>query len=60
VGVAYMLGSDTPLNIIGYEGTDNKDPQVLRFVDMGLISMYFVLGLTVLTILYSEIARYFK
>lgn len=60
VGVAYVLGSDTPLSIIGYEGTDNKDPQVLKLVDMGLISMYFVLGLTVLTILYSEIARYFK
>lgn len=60
IGVAYMLGSDTPLSIIGYEGTDNKDPQVLKLVDMGLISMYFVLGLTVLTILYSEIARYFK
>lgn len=60
VGVAYMLGSDTPLQIIGYEGTDNKDPQVLKLVDMGLISTYFVLGLIVLTILYSEIAKYFK
>jgi len=60
VGVAYMLGSDTPLEIIGYEGTDNKDPQVLRLVDMGLISTYFVLGLIVLSILYSEIAKYFK
>ncbi|MGC9343786.1 MAG: hypothetical protein ACP5E3_13865 [Bacteroidales bacterium] len=60
VGVAYMLGSDTPLQIIGYEGTDNKDPQVLKLVDMGLISTYFVLGLIVLTILYSEVAKYFK
>jgi hypothetical protein len=60
VGVAYMLGSDTPLHIIGYEGTDNKDPQVLRLVDMGLISTYFVLGLIVITILYSEVAKYFK
>lgn len=60
VGVAYMLGSETPLQIIGYEGTDNKDPQVLKLVDMGLISTYFVLGLIVLTILYSEVAKYFK
>lgn len=60
VGVAYMLGSDTPLQIIGYEGTDNKDPQVLRLVDMGLITTYFTLGLIVITILYSEIAKYFK
>ncbi len=60
VGVAYMLGSDTPLQIVGYEGTDNEDPQVLRLVDMGLISTYFVLGLIVLSIIYSEIAKYFK
>lgn len=60
VGVAYMLGSETPIHIIGYEGTDNSDPQVLKLVDMGLISTYFVLGLIVLSILYSEIAKYFK
>jgi len=60
VGVAYMLGSDTPLQIVGYEGTDNKDPQVLKLVDMGLISTYFVLGLVVLSIIYSEIAKYFR
>lgn len=60
VGLAYMLGSDTPLHIVGYEGTDNSDPQVLKLVDMGLISTYFVLGLVVLSILYSEIAKYFK
>lgn len=60
VGVAYSLASDEALRIIGYEGTDNKDPQVLKLVGMGLISMYFVLGLILLTILYSEIAKYFK
>lgn len=60
VGVAYTLASDEALRIIGYEGTDNKDPQVLKLVGMGLISMYFVLGLILLTILYSEIAKYFK
>jgi hypothetical protein len=58
--VAYLLGSETPLDIIGYEGTDNSDPQVLKLVDMGLISTYFVLGLVVLSILYSEVAKYFK
>lgn len=60
VFLAWMLGSEVPLDIIGYEGTDNKDPQVLRMVDMGLISTYFVLGLILLSILYSEIAKYFK
>jgi hypothetical protein len=60
VGIAYMLGSDTPLKIIGYEGTDNSDPQVLKMVDMGLIFSYFVLGGVFISILYSEIAKYFK
>ena len=60
IGVAYMLGSDTPLQIIGFEGTANSDPQVLKIVDTGLISTYFILGLIVLAILYSEIAKYFK
>ncbi|MFW5820477.1 MAG: hypothetical protein ACOCWA_04255, partial [Bacteroidota bacterium] len=60
VGVAYMLASDQTLRIIGYEGTDNSDPQVLKLVGMGLITTYFVLGLILLTILYSEVAKYFK
>jgi hypothetical protein len=60
VGVSYMLASDETLRIIGYEGTDNSDPQVLKLVGMGLITTYFVLGLILLAILYSEIAKYFK
>ncbi len=60
IGVSYMLASDATLRIIGYEGTDNSDPQVLKLVGMGLITTYFVLGLILLSILYSEIAKYFK
>jgi len=60
VGLAYMLGSDTPLDILGYEGTDSSDPQVLKMVDMGLISTYFIIGMIVISIVYSEIAKYFK
>ena len=60
VGLAYMLGSDVPLDITGYDGTDNKDPQVLKLVDMGLLSTYFVLGMVLISIVYSEIAKYFK
>ena len=60
VFLAWLFGSDVPLDIVGYEGTDNRDPQVLRMVDTGLISTYFVLGLILLAILYSEIAKYFK
>ncbi len=57
---AYALGSDASLSIIGYEGTDNSDPQVLKVIDMGLFSMYFILGFALLAILYSEVAKYFK
>ncbi|MCF8381858.1 MAG: hypothetical protein K9H49_19985 [Bacteroidales bacterium] len=60
VGLAYMLGSGETLNILGYEGTDNSDPKVLKMVDMGLISTYFILGMILISILYSEIAKYFK
>lgn len=60
IGIAYLLSSDTPLVMPGYTGTDNTNPVVLRRVDTGLIFMYFALGLAVLSILYSEIAKYFK
>ena len=57
---AYALGSGATIPIIGYEGTDNSNPQVLKIVDMGLLTMYFILGLALLSILYAEISRYFK
>lgn len=60
VGIAYMLGSGESMDIFGYEGTDNENPKVLRLVDTGLITTYFVLGMLVLSIFYSEIAKYFK
>ncbi len=60
IGGAYMLGSNVPLNIPGYTGTANSDPQTLKLVDMGLLSTYFIFGLTLLSIVYSEFARYFK
>jgi hypothetical protein len=60
VGIAYMLGSDTPIAIPGFEGTQNKDPHTLKLIDMGLISTYFMLGIALLSIFYSELSRYFK
>ncbi len=60
IGGAYLLGSGVPLKIPGYAGTDNSNPHVLKLVDMGLISTYFIFGLTLLSIVYSEISRYFK
>lgn len=60
VGLAYMLGSDVPMDITGYEGTDSSNPKVLKLVDMGLISTYFMLGLLLLSILATEVTKYFK
>lgn len=60
VGLAYMLSSDTPLAIPGFTGTQNSDPVVLKLIDTGLISTYFILGIALLSILYSEVVRYFK
>ncbi len=60
VGISYFLSSGETIQIIGYTGTDNSNPSALKLIDTGLIFMYFVLGLALFSILYSEIAKYFK
>ena len=59
VFVAYSLASDQLLTLIDYTGTDNN-PQTLKLADTGLISMYILLGVAVLSIIYVEIAKLFK
>ena len=58
-GISYLLASDQPLNIPGYEGTGNN-PSTLKWVGTGLIATYILAGLAFLAILYVEIARIFK
>jgi len=60
IGVSYLLSSGETLEIIGYTGTDNSNPGVLKLIDTGLIFNYFVLGLALLSIVYAEISKYFK
>ena len=60
VGVAYLLSSGTPIYIPGYEGTDNVNPGVLKYVDTGIFITYFLIGLAMLSILFSEVAKIFK
>jgi hypothetical protein len=60
IGLSYLLSSGESLEIIGYTGTDNSNPGVLKLIDTGLIFNYFVLGLALLAIVYAEIANYFK
>ncbi len=60
IGIAYLLSSGETMEIIGYTGSDNSNPAALKLIDTGLIFMYFVLGLALFSILYAEIAKYFK
>jgi hypothetical protein len=59
-GLAYSVASGTTMDIPGFTGTVNSNPQALRVIDTGLIFMYFMLGISLLSILYSEISNYFK
>lgn len=54
LGVTYMIGSGTLLNIPGYQGPDNN-PATLKMTDMWIYSMYIMLGLSVVAILFSPL-----
>jgi MFS-type transporter involved in bile tolerance (Atg22 family) len=59
VFLAYVLASDQVMNITGYTGEDNV-PGTLKTVGAGLITLYLLIGVAVVSALFSEIARYFK
>lgn len=54
--VSYILSDGTPLQIIGYEGTENI-PSMLKVVDTGLFAFYLLMGTAVLSIIVSELSR---
>ncbi|NPA68132.1 MAG: hypothetical protein GXO50_05945 [Chlorobi bacterium] len=56
---AYSAASDEVLYMPTYEGSDNV-PGVLKWSGAGLITAYIFFGLAVLSILYVEIAKFFK
>ncbi len=56
----FVFASDTPINILGYTGTDNSDPGTLKWIDTGLFSTYIIFGVALLSILYFEVAKLFK
>jgi len=56
----FAFSNGTPIDIVGYSGTDNSDPGVLRMVGTSLYLTYILFGVTILSILYSEIAKLFK
>ena len=54
--VAWSMGSGGQMNIPGYSGTDNV-PFWLKVTDMFLYTIYFLLGATVLAMLFSSIKK---
>jgi len=58
--ISYLLSSDTPIEILGYDKFDNRDPVTLKWVDTGLFTTYALFGITLISILYSEISKIFK
>ena len=52
--VSWIIGSDQPLNIQGYEGADNV-PFWLKTTDMLLYTIYFLMGATIVAIIVSSI-----
>lgn len=59
VGIAYSMADDTVMKLPGYQGSDNV-PSRIKFAGTILHTLYFIAGLSVLSILYSEIAKLFK
>ena len=60
VVISYLLASDTPIDIIGYTGTDNSDPATLKMIDTVLFVTYMLFGLALASILYAIASRAFK
>jgi len=58
--ISYAVSSDTPIDIIGYTGTDNSDPATLKMIDTVLFVTYMLFGLALASILYAIASRAFK
>ncbi|MCL2072797.1 MAG: hypothetical protein FWH18_02655 [Marinilabiliaceae bacterium] len=57
--IALALADSTPLNIIGYEGTDNVRGMLI-LSDIFIFTAYLVFGISIILVLYVEIARGFR
>lgn len=54
--IAYSIGDGTPLNILGYEGPDNV-PARLKLTDMWIYSVYILMTLVILAMLFSPLIK---
>lgn len=57
--IAWLLSSDAILDMPHYDGTDNV-PSTLKLAGTGLFTAWILVVLAILSILYSEIVKYFK
>lgn len=57
--IGLSLASDIPLHMPNYDG-DANTPLQNKWTGVGLIMMYIILGLAVLSIIVTSIARIFK
>lgn len=54
--ITYVVGSGSPLNIVGYTGPDNV-PGRLKMTDMWLFSIYILMAITTLALLLSPVMK---
>lgn len=54
--ITWSAGSDEPLVITGYEGTENV-PFWLKLTDMFLFSLYFLMGAAIVAMILSSIKK---
>jgi hypothetical protein len=60
VGLAFLAANGKPIDIPGYTGPANSNYNIMKLIDAGLIFSYFMLGLSLLAILYAEVSKYFR
>lgn len=58
--ISYLMAKDTPIDIIGYTGTENSDPGILKMVDTVLFVTYVLFGIALASILYAIVSKAFK
>lgn len=58
--VSWAIGSDQPIDIVGFEGTENRDPFWLKLTDMFLYSLYFLLAVNILGMIASSLKKRFS
>lgn len=57
--VAFILADDTPLKLVGYEGTDNV-PSMLILSDVFIFTLYLIVSISIILVIYTELSRFLR